>query len=150
MTEPSIKWEPVSLVLPMEIQNCIAPLVINRGGVTIMKNGTLLFIKKADDDAQSARLALSEAKYLTDFQVKRLQDGNFLVAFHSAVAVFVGKNELLERQAEIRIRMNDLKFPGEQLLVPQGWAEDEFMAGLYGRGKLQRDIHEINFYSRID
>ncbi|MFV8603980.1 hypothetical protein ACNRDG_06625 [Ralstonia pseudosolanacearum] len=135
---------------PLEIRACVEPLVENRGGVTIMRNGTLLFIKKADDDVQSARLALDEARFLTDFRVKRLQDGNFLVALHSAVAVFVGASEFDGRQAEIKSRCNELKFPSEELLVPHGWSEEEFLVGLYGRGKLQRDIHNFDFYARID
>ena len=150
MVEPRIKWEPINSVPLLDIQSCITSLVVNRGGVTIMKNGTLLFLRKTIDDVKSAKLALGEAKYLTDFRVKRLQNGNFLVALHSSVAVFVGKNEFHDRQSEIKAKIDDLKFPSEQLFVPDGWTEDEFLVGLYGRGKLQHDIHNIAFYARVD
>lgn len=150
MAEPRIQWEPINLATLPAIQNSVTPLVAGRGGVTIMKNGTLLFLKKAGDDIQSARLALEEAKYLVDFRVKRLLDGNFLVALHSAVAVFVGKDEFVERRAEIEAKIGDLKFPGEELLVPPGWSDEEFLVGLYGRGKMQRDVHEPNFQMRIE
>lgn len=150
MKDPHIEWEPVNTVPLRDIEEAIGPLVVNKGGVTIMKNGTLLFIRKSDDNYKNACLALSEAKYLTDFRVKNISGGNFLVALHGAIAVFVGCGELLGKLEEIKARMDELKFPGEDLIVPQGWAEEEFLAGLYGRGKMQRDIREKNFYARID
>lgn len=150
MEEISIKWEPVNTVPLRDIEKAIGPLVFNRGGVSIMKNGTLLFINKSDDDCKNACLALSEAKYLTDFRVRNISGGNFLVALHGAIGVFVGRAELSGNIEEIKARLDELKFPGEDIIVPQGWAEEEFLAGLYGRGKLQRDIREQNFYARID
>ncbi len=150
MIEPHIEWEPDNSVSLPDIHACIGPLVTNRGGATIMQNGTLLFLKKADDDVLSAQLALNEAKFLTDFRVKRLQQGDFLVALHSSVAVFVGAREFDDRKTEIKNRIEDLKFPSEALFVPQGWSEEEFLVGLYGRGKLQYDIHNFGVYARID
>lgn len=150
MTQPHISWEPENATPLIEIRACLEPLVQNRGGVTIMENGTLLFIKKADDDLQSARFALEEARFLVDFRVKHLPDGNALVALHSAVAVFVGGDEFRVRRDEIVSRIDELKFPSEELLVPQGWSQDEFLTGLYGRAKLQRDIKNANLYARLD
>lgn len=150
MEDPKIKWEPVNTVPLGDIEEAIGPLVSNRGGVSIMKNGTLLFIKKSDDNCRNARLALSEAGYLTDFRVKSIAGGNFLVALHGAIAVFVGAGELAGKIEEIKARRDELKFPGEDLIVPQGWTEEEFLAGLYGRGKLQRDIRDQNFHVRMD
>ncbi|WP_445656680.1 hypothetical protein [Achromobacter sp. NCFB-sbj8-Ac1-l] len=150
MKDPHIKWEPVNSVPLHDIEEAISPLVVNKGGFSIMKNGTLLFINKSDDNYKSACLALSEAKYLTDFRVKKIANGNFLVALHGAVAVFVGAREFSEKVEEIKSRIDDLKFPGEDIIVPQGWTEEEFLAGLYGRAKMQRDVQEQNFYIRID
>lgn len=150
MTEPRVSWGPINATPLSEIETCVSPLVINKGGVTILRNGTLLFIQKDADNVESARRAMLEARFLTDFRVKRLQDGNYLVALHGAVGVFVGAEEFLDRKEEIKSRSDDLKFPSEKLLVPNGWTEDEFLVGLYGRGKLQRDVHDFNFYARID
>lgn len=150
MTEPQILWEPENAAPLNEIRICLEPFVRNRGGVTIMENGTLLFLKKADDDVENARLALEEARFLVDFRVKRLPDGNHLVALHGAVAVFVGGGEFQARQEEISLRIEELKFPSEELFVPEGWSEDDFLIGLYGRAKLHRDIRNRKFYARLD
>lgn len=150
MKDPHIKWEPINSVPLHAIEEAIGPLVVNKGGVSIMENGTLLFINKSDDDYKSACFALSEARFLTDFRVKKIENGNFLVALHGAVAVFVGAREFLERVEEIKSRISDLKFPDEDLIVPNGWTEEEFLVGLYGRAKMQRDVQEKKFHSRID
>ena len=82
--------------------------------------------------------------------MNRLQDGNYLVALHGAVAVFVGGTEYADRKAEIVAREQELSFPSERLIAPPGWSEDEFYVGLYGRGKLQRDVHRFEFHARVD
>ena len=132
-----------------EIEGKMQNFASGRGGVTILKNGTLLFIRKNEDDEASARRALEEAKYLTDFRVKTLPQGDFLVALHQAVAVYVGRQEFERLRNEIKSKTSELKFPSEVLMTPEGWAEDDFLVGLYGRGKMQRDIYAFAFHSRI-
>lgn len=61
-----------------------------RGGLTIMGNGTLLFLTKGDDDIHDARIALNEERFITGFRVVPLKERGYMVAFHDAVAVFVG------------------------------------------------------------
>lgn len=89
-----------------------------RGGVTILKNGTLLFINKSEDNEASARKALEEARFLTDFRVKILTQGDFLVALHRAVAVYVGHQEFEGRLDEVEEKASDLKYPSEVLMAP--------------------------------
>ena len=53
-----INWEPENLTPLSKILGQMEAYAKGRGGVTILKNGTLLFIKQAVDDAASARKAL--------------------------------------------------------------------------------------------
>ena len=149
MTNMRMKWEPENVTPLEDIDVSMRLFAEGRGGVTILKNGTLLFINKSENDDASAQHALEEAKFLTDFRLKALPEGNFLVALHKAVAVFVGRKEFEQRREEISRRVADLKFPSEVLISPEGWTEDDFLIGLYGRGKLQRDIYHFSFHGRI-
>lgn len=150
MNEPSLRWHPANSVPLATIEQIVSPLVVGRGGVTIMKNGTLLFLKKAADDAASAALVMNEARFLTDFRVKELSDGDYIVALNGTVGVFVGRDEFLAQKPLIQKDIEKLKFPSEELLVPPGWTEEQFLVGLYGRAKLRGDIEAPEIYKRVD
>lgn len=149
MTDVRMKWEPENMASMQEIEDRMRSFAAGRGGVTILRNGTLLFINKSEDDEASARKALEEARFLTDFRVKALPQGDFLVALHRAVAVYVGRQEFEGRRNEIEAKASDLKFPSEVLMTPEEWSEEEFLVGLYGRGKMQRDIYNFAIHGRI-
>ena len=149
MADVRMRWEPENMASMQDIEDKMRSFVAGRGGVTILKNGTLLFINKSENDEASARKALEEARFLTDFRVKALPQGDFLVALHRAVAVYVGRQEFEGRRDEIKEKASNLKFPSEVLITPEGWLDDEFLVGLYGRGKLQRDIYNFAIHSRI-
>ncbi len=142
-------WEPENLTPLNEIAERMSLYLQGRGGVSILGNGTLLFINKGEDDIANAKQALEEAKFLTDFRVKQLNEGGYLVALHKAVAVFVGQQEFETRKPEIIARLDELKFPSEELIVDPSTSNDEFLVGIYGRGKLQRDVYNFSFYQRI-
>ena len=144
-----INWEPENLTPLSKILGQMEAYAKGRGGVTILKNGTLLFIKQAVDDAASARKALHEAKFLTDFRILRLKEGDYLVALHSAVAVYVSADEFEAMRSQIENRIADLKFPSEELIAPTDSPRDNMLLGLYGRGKLQRDIYAFELCARI-
>ena len=114
-----------------------------------MGNGTLLFLTKGNDDVGDAKNALNEARFIIDFRVVQLKEGGYMVAFHDAVAVFVGQNEFEDRKDEIAARQSDLRFPGEVFIPPEGEPPHHILIGLYARGKLQRDAYFFNFYKRI-
>jgi hypothetical protein len=144
-----MKWEPENLTPLSEIAERVSLYLQGRGGVSILGNGTLLFIKNGEDDSANAKQALEEAKFLSDFRVKQLNEGGYLVALHKAVAVFVGQREFETRKPEIIARFNELKFPSEELIVNPSTSNDELLVGVYGRGKLQRDVYNFSFYQRV-
>lgn len=143
-----VEWMPQNLTPLTDIVARMQLYLNGKDGVSVLGNGTLLFINKGDDVAK-ARLALDEAKYLTDFKVRELKEGGYLVAFHKSVAVFVGQQEFEQRKMEIVARLDELKFPSEELVVAPSTSNDEFLVGIYGRGKLQKDIYDFNFYQRV-
>ncbi|MGV8838337.1 hypothetical protein [Cellvibrio sp.] len=142
-------WEPENLTPLSEIAEHMRLFLNGRDGVSILGNGTLLFINKGEDDVANAKQALEEAKFLTDFRVKQLNEGGYLVALHKAVAVFVGQKEFETRKPEIIARFDELKFPSEELIADPSTSNDELLVGVYGRGKLQRDVYSFSFYQRV-
>lgn len=144
-----MQWEPENLTPLSDIAERMRLFLNGRDGVSILGNGTLLFINKGEDDIANAKKAMGDAKFLTDFRVKELNEGGYLVSLHKAVAVFVGQQEFETRKPEIIARLGELKFPSEDLMANPSTSNDELLVGIYGRGKLQRDVYNFNFYQRV-
>ena len=144
-----LKWEPKSKVPLHYLEECLVKYTNEKGGVTLLENGTVLFLKSSDDNEADAVKGLEEAKFLTDFQVQEMQDGNYLVVFHSAVVVFISKEEFLARRVEIAERINELKFPSEEMLHPTSSPTENLLIGMYARGKLQKDAFDFKYYKRL-
>ena len=142
-----LSWEPENRVpLPLIDERFGRYVRGRKSGVSILANGTLLFLKSGEDHEGRAKKAMEEAKYLTNFEVDELREGGYLVVFHSAVAVFVGDDEFSTMKNEITRRIDDLLFPSETFSAPR---DDKFLIGLYARGKLQRDAFNFCFYKHI-
>lgn len=149
MNELRLVWEPENTTPLSDIEARMTAYTKGRGGVTIMGNGTLLFLTGGDDDVRDAKMALNEARFIIDFRVVPLNEGGYMVAFHDAVAVFVGQEEFEERKVEIAARQNDLRFSGESFFPPAAEPQQHVLIGLYARGKLQRDAYFFNLYKRL-
>ena len=144
-----LKWEPQNQTpLPL-IEQRMELYTKGRGGVTILGNGTLLFLTQGDNDIDDAKKALNEARFITDFRVVSLKEGGYMVAFHQAIAVFVGQDEFEQMRSEIIARQDELRFPEETIFVPPNDAPDNVLVGLYGRGKLQGDAYNFSFYKHL-
>ena len=146
--EIRLAWEPENTTSLAEIEERMRSYEVV-DGVTLLGNGTLLFINSSDDNEASARTAVNEARFVTDFRTVSLKEEGYMVKFHPAVAVFVGNDEFEQWRKEIQDRIADLRFPGEQFFVPDGVSSDETLVGMYARGKLQRDCYHFHFYKRI-
>jgi hypothetical protein len=149
MNEIRLRWEPKSLVSEHELEKCLLNYTNSKGGVSLLRNGTVLFIKSSGNDTDDAKKSMDEARFLRDFEIQPMDDGNYLVIFHSAVSVFVSSNEFNSRKQEILKRMDDLKFPSEVFVYDANNNGDGFLLGLYARGKLQKDAYEFEFLKRI-
>jgi hypothetical protein len=149
VTELRLAWEPINLSPLGSIETRFTAYMKGKKGATLLGNGTLLFILEKEDNEEEARKAVGEAKHLANFRVVRLREGGYLVGFNEAVAVYVGDEEFESVRNETQARLNELKFPEEEFLGVQDWPENHLLIGLYARGKLQRDIHNFCFHSRI-
>lgn len=148
MKEIRLAWEPVNRCPMEDVEKFATDLVKGKSdGVSLLKNGTLLFIKDASDNLQSAANCIEELKFLTDFQVLELPSGDALVRMHSAVAVYVGREEFDQLSSEIEKRLSELKFPSEEFLGSR--ERRHTLIGAYARGKLQYDAYHFNFHKRI-
>lgn len=101
------------------------------------------------ENESDAKNAMNEARFLIDFHVVEMKDGGYLVKFHEAVGVFVSEDEYNMMKHEIKIKTNDLKFPGECFFTENN-TEKNLLIGLYARGKLQYDVYHFSFYKRIE
>jgi hypothetical protein len=146
--EIRLAWEPENATPLADIEARMRAYGVV-DGVTVLANGTLLFLKPANDNEASTRTALDEARFITDFQTVSLKEGGYMVRFRSAVAMFVGAEEFEHLRQEIQSRIAELCFPGEHFFVPDGASPDETLVGLYARGKLQRDCYHFHLYKRI-
>ena len=149
MNEIRLQWEPENKAPLEDIESRLVSYTNGKGGIIILRNGTLLSLTQGDDDVEDARKAMSEARFITDFRVVQLKEGGYMVAFHKAVSVFVGEDEFEEQKVEIAARRSELLFLGEVMLPPQDSPEFHVLVGLYARGKLQRDAYFFDFYKRI-
>ncbi|MBB5020664.1 hypothetical protein HNQ59_003989 [Chitinivorax tropicus] len=149
MNELRLAWEPENLTPLSSIEERMVLYTKGRGGIIILGNGTLLSLTKGDSDVEDAKKALDEARFITDFRVVHLKEGGYMVAFHDAVAVFVGHDEFEQMKEEILARQNELRFPGEVFFAPPNNQSAHTLIGLYARGKLQRDAYFFSFYKRI-
>ena len=149
MIDNNIRWEPKSDVHPVELERIAFALTDGIGGVSILKNGTFLFISNSDDDERNARKLSSEFKNLYNFEIIPVDVDGYLVKFHDAVAVFVGEDEFRRVEDEVNSRIDDLCFNGERIEMPVGVPEKYAIIGLYARGKLWRDASDFGFYKRL-
>ncbi len=144
-----LKWEPENLAPLDAISTQLASYVANKSGVSLLANGTALFVVASNNNEAVARKAMEQAKHLTDFQVVKLREGGYLVVFHEAVASFVGDREFSVRREEILSRLGDLLLPGENLVAQGNFNREHYLIGLYGRGKMYRDAYDFSFAKRI-
>ena len=149
MNEIRLRWEPKSLVSERDLVKCLLNYTNSKGGISLLRNGTVLFIKSSGNDIEDAKKSMDEARFLTDFEIQPMDDGNYLVIFHSAVSVFVSLNEFDSRKKEILKRMDELKFRSEEFVFDKDNNGDGILLGLYARGKLQKDAYEFEFLKRI-
>lgn len=147
MEELRLGWEPDNTTPLAAIEERLLSYGVSKG-VTILGNGTLLFITNGDDDEADARRALNEARFLTDFRTVELKQGGYMVAFNRAVAVFVGADEFVMRREEVKARLADLQFPEEHFFMGKT-SENHALIGLYARGKLQRDCYHFSLFKRL-
>lgn len=150
MIEPRIAWEPESLIPLDYFEDRLRKYVGNGKGVTLLKNGTMLFIQVRDGFELDAKKVMEDAKFFTSFNVKEMKEGGYFVIFHEAVAVFVGKEEFDLMRDTIISRMEDLKIQEERIINSNNSPHDHYLIGLYGRGKLYRDAFNFQFFKRLE
>jgi hypothetical protein len=144
-----LAWEPETDLSPLALEQVVRQLVDGDDRVSVLRNGTLLFVNPAADNVAFANSVLSELDTLYNFQVVTMRFGGYLVEFHEAVAVYVGEQEFVDRREEILNRMPELVFAGEKFDMPADAPADHALIGIYARGKLKRDIHHFSFVRRI-
>jgi len=149
MSEIRLAWEPENKTPLDFIAERLASYMDGEKGVSLLNNGTMLFVVSGEDDVENAKKVMERAKLLIDFKVVELKEGGYFVVFNEAVAVFVGHEEFVEGRAEILRRIDELKLPDERILNPSGASIDKYLIGVYGRGKLYRDAHNFQFFKRI-
>jgi hypothetical protein len=149
MNDIRLEWEPEGLAPSALVSQQVSKYMEHKATFAQFENGTCLMLKQVPNLDEVVQGALREAKYLPDFKVYQMDEGDFLVFFANPLLVYVGREEFADREAELRRRSDALKFPGEALATPAGMSETQMLVGLYARGKLQRDAHDSQRYAVI-
>lgn len=140
MNEISLEWMPESLAPANQVKEQVSKYMEYKVTFAQFANGSCLMLKPVADLDAVIRGSMNEAKYLPDFKVYLMEEGDFLVSFASALMVYVGKTEFGNREAELRERVKDLMYPSESLATRSEMSDLEVLVGLYARAKLQRDV----------
>jgi hypothetical protein len=149
MNEIRLAWEPSGLA-PLEVvARQVAKYMENKASFAQFENGTCLMLKPVPNLEEVIRGALEEARHLPDFKVYAMEGGDFLVFFATPLMVYVGKEEFAERESELQRRVDELRFPSEAFVTPNGMPPKEMLVGLYARAKLQRDAREPQRYTVV-
>lgn len=151
MNEIKIAWQPVNSVdLDFIRDQLLEAFGSETAQITILGNGTALFVYVISTPENDAKIILSENSLPVDFKVAPLGSHGYLVMLNAATAVFVGEDEFLSNRQMIKDRVDGLKYPTEVSIVPQAWSEDEYFIGLYGRAKYMYDVNNFRFFCRLD
>jgi hypothetical protein len=147
MKDLRLAWEPVSVLDSKLVSEQVTKYMDNQAAFLQFSNDTCLMVKPVADLKEAIVEYHRKARYITQFKVFNMEDGNYLIFFASPLIVYVGKQEFLDQENEIKKRIDDLKFPSE-IIVPLSQERDDtnYLVGLYARGKLQRDAwSELNY-----
>lgn len=140
MDELRLSWEPESLCNAKLVSAQVMKYMDGKSTFAQFRNDACLMLKEVPNLIQTIEGSLREARRLAEFKVYRMEEEDYLVFFASPLMVYVGKEEFAERQAEIRSRLDELRFPSENIIPSHQESDDiNMLVGLYARGKLQRD-----------
>jgi hypothetical protein len=135
-----LSWEPISTLDPAFVSSQVMKYMDGQAAFAQFDNDTCLMLKPVSDLREAIVEYHRKSKFITEFEVYPMHDGDYLVFFASPLLVYVGKQEFAENSMQIKKRVEELKFPSESI-VPALRDTDEthVLVGLYARGKLQRD-----------
>jgi hypothetical protein len=140
MEELRLSWEPESLCSAASVSEQVMKYMDKDVTFAQFGNDTCLMLKPVPNLQETIEGCLREARRIAEFKVYRMEEGDYLVFFASPLIVYVGKDEFMKRQTEIRRRLHDLSFPSETVISAFEETDDiNLLVGLYARGKLQRD-----------
>jgi hypothetical protein len=139
MRDPLICWKPRKLVTNDDLISALLYYTADRpANFRLYENGTVLFIKADGDTEVNAHRCLEELKFISDFKVHEMKNGNFYVSPHEVGAVLILNDELAEQLDDLNGNEDEAKLPGEVFLL----SGRNLPIGLVGRAKIWKDASD--------
>lgn len=119
---------------------CVRHYSDGKFDAVLYEHGSWVFPSASSDKLEEGRHRLTElGKGKINFEVREMDDGNYIVAFNEKVFTVVLRDEFLDLRDKIIAEAKAT--PSEEFIVGRkGSPEDHFYIGLFGRSRLLRDI----------
>ena len=133
-TEYRIEWLPDRYLSDGELIELTKYYV--KGKCFLFENGLTLLCKTSDP--QDIDRCLEDLKFIPDFNVTLLKDGNYAVSPHDIAMVIVTKQELEAQLKALKENIESAKHPGEAFFSQD--SNQHMAIGLIGRAKINNDL----------
>lgn len=151
MEHVRIAWEPENRVSFAFLEERIKEYSNGRFSFSILRNGTLLFLKDNSDLNTKVNKSMELARFITDFSVDVMEKGDYLVHFKGPIYSYVGKEEFENQKREIEARVDELTFPGERFLnESEELSKEKVLVGLFARAKMYRDAFNAELVRTVE
>lgn len=119
---------------------CVQHYSNGRFDAVLYKHGSWVFPSASSDKLEDGCRRLTDlGKSQINFEVREMDDGNYVVAFNEKVFTVVLRDEFLGLRDKIIKEAKEA--PSEEFIVGRkGSPEDHFYIGLFGRTRLLQDM----------
>lgn len=119
---------------------CVRHYSDGKFDAVLYEHGSWVFPSASSDKLEEGHRRLTKlGKGQINFEVREMDDGNYIVAFNEKVFTVVLRDEFLDLRDKIIAEAKTT--PSEEFIVGRkGSPEDHFYIGLFGRTRLLRDI----------
>jgi hypothetical protein len=119
---------------------CVKHYSDGKFDAVLYKHGSWVFPSASSGKLEDGRRHLTDlGKSQINFEVREMDDGNYVVAFNEKVFTVVLRDEFLGLREKIIAEAKAT--PSEEFIVGRkGAPEDHFYIGLFGRTRLLQDI----------
>jgi hypothetical protein len=151
MMNISVITAPIALTDPIDIDRLTKTVEYYSNGrfsSVFFKHGTCVFPPLGGAKTEEAKNCLKNIHENQPFEVREMDDGNFIVKFTDEVFSVVFRDEFYHRKNDI-IREVSRSKSTENILGKRNTSEDHIYIGIFARTRLIKDVHSLNVASEL-
>jgi hypothetical protein len=128
---------------------CVRTYSDGKFDAVLYEHGSWVFPSASSDKLAEGHRRLTDlGKGQINFEVRKMDDGNYIVAFNEKVFTVVLRDEYLDLRDKIISEAEGA--PSEEFIVgKKGSPEDHLYIGLFGRTRLLRDIQSPEVVAQL-